>query len=134
VNLTKWIGIPSAAAAIIGIATWIVVTAWPAVGWESPSGHNTDVLELRKGITNAAQAASGMEQLLSQQIEGAADALQKQIKEGQDEYRCDKIDVDLRELRRELRANPGDPDLVQDILRLEERRGVNGLNCARFEV
>ena len=118
---------------LFAIATG-VRTYWPIVGWETPVAHAEDIGSVRVSVATTAQAATALEQRLAGEIKGAADRLEQQIKEGQDEYRCDKLDAELRELRRVLRANPDDVDAAEDIRRISERMGPDGLNCARFDV
>ena len=132
-NLTKWIGIPSAVVATLTVLG-IFFDVFGTIAWETQRAHAADGRELRSAIAMTAQAATDLEGRLAQSIKEAAESLGGQIKESQDEYRCDKLDVELRELRRVLRANPDDVDAAEDIRRIIERMGPSGLNCARFEV
>ena len=118
--------------ALFGVATG-VRTYWPIVGWVSPKVHAADVVDLRKSVAATAIAAVSLEQRLAGQISESADEVKRALKESQDEYRCDKIDAELRELRRRLRERPDDVDIQADMRRLEQRMGPNGLNCARFD-
>jgi uncharacterized protein (UPF0335 family) len=120
------LGVPSALTLIIGGA----VAAWPIVGYETPNGHAADITDVRQSVATATSFSAAIEERLSNDIQGVSD----QLKEIQDEARCDKYRADARELRRQLQQRPNDVDLADEILRIEQRMGVNGLNCARFDV
>ena len=131
--MSRWVWMLGIPAALVAAGTFVTVT-WPSFGWETPKTHAADFSTVTASIAATAAFSAALEQRLAGQINEAKDAVQQQIKESQDEYRCDKYRADVREFRRQLQQRPNDVDLADEILRIEQRMGVNGLNCARFDV
>lgn len=124
-TVPKWawmLGIP---ASLVALGTFVTVT-WPILGYETPSRHNADVIELRMGIANTAAAATALRQSIAQEIKGLSDL----VLCGQLEQRLKDRMAELQDRRR--RDEQNNINIEREIEQLRERMGPNGLNCSQF--
>lgn len=125
-NLSKAQSIAALAVALIGLGTWLVVTAWPAIGYETPNGHEADVLELRMAVANTAATATALEESLAAELK----VISALVLCGQLEQRLRDRIAELQE--RQRRGEQNNVNIEREIEQLRERMGPAGLNCSQF--
>lgn len=98
-------------AALVGI--WATLNPWPAIGWVTPNQHEAELAQIRGNY----------------QI--AVDDILDQLKENQDEWKCDEYEEELAEALQKQRDGDDSVELEQLIERI--RKAIERRDCGRFE-
>lgn len=97
-------------AAIVGV--WVTIDPWPAIGWVTPSQHDSDIATVN-----------------AQYEQAVGD-----VREFRDEWKCDEYDEELLDLRKDLEQARTDDERAEIEHEIEKlRRKMEELKCSRFE-